>query len=172
MGAAIASAVAGEYPHRVSRILLEDPPWRLQRRTRQEQQAHMESWQAEIRGHQQLTDEALLAFVRKRSPSWDETELGPWVEAKKSVELDALQFIIADGRWQEFIPKIVCPSLLITADPDLGAIVDDETARHVSAVNPLIQVAHIPGAGHNIRREQFGSYMAVVKNFLARRESP
>jgi len=29
-----------------------------------------------------------------------------------------------------------------------------------------IQVAHIAGAGHNIRREQFARYMEVVEGFL------
>lgn len=34
------------------------------------------------------------------------------------------------------------------------------------AINPLIRVAHIPGAGHNIRREQFDAFLAAVRGFL------
>jgi hypothetical protein len=31
---------------------------------------------------------------------------------------------------------------------------------------PQLQIAHIPGAGHSIRREQFDRYIAVVRSFL------
>ena len=31
---------------------------------------------------------------------------------------------------------------------------------------PQLQVAHIPGAGHSIRREQFNHYIAVGRAFL------
>jgi hypothetical protein len=31
---------------------------------------------------------------------------------------------------------------------------------------PQLQIAHIPGAGHSIRREQFDRYIAVIRSFL------
>ncbi|MEZ4675984.1 MAG: hypothetical protein R2932_17295 [Caldilineaceae bacterium] len=41
-----------------------------------------------------------------------------------------------------------------------------ETAEAVAALNSHVQVAHIPGAGHSIRREQPQRYLAVVQEFL------
>jgi len=36
----------------------------------------------------------------------------------------------------------------------------------ITAVNPRIQTAHITGAGHSIRREQFDSFMEIVTQFM------
>ena len=60
---------------------------------------------------------------------------------------------------------ICVPTLLITADPQKGALVTPAAAQAAQALNPLIQVAQIPGAGHNIRRENFKAYMEAVKGF-------
>ena len=62
---------------------------------------------------------------------------------------------------------ITCPTLLITADPEHGAIVTAEGAAAFQALLPHAQVAHIPDAGHSIRREQFDHYMGVIRTFLA-----
>jgi len=37
----------------------------------------------------------------------------------------------------------------------------------MQALVPQLQVVHISGAGHNIRREQFAPYMAAISAFLA-----
>ncbi len=34
-------------------------------------------------------------------------------------------------------------------------------------VAEILEIVHIPGAGHNIRREQFAPYMEAITNFLA-----
>ena len=41
------------------------------------------------------------------------------------------------------------------------------TAAAAQTLNDKIQVTHIAGAGHNIRREQPQRYLAVVQAFLA-----
>jgi pimeloyl-ACP methyl ester carboxylesterase len=69
--------------------------------------------------------------------------------------------------WPATVQRIVCPALLITADPEQGAIVTDESAAALQTLLPQVRVAHIPGAGHNIRREQFARYLEVVRAFLA-----
>ncbi len=40
------------------------------------------------------------------------------------------------------------------------------SANDVAAANPNIKVAHLAGAGHNIRREQFEAFVEVVSGFL------
>lgn len=62
-----------------------------------------------------------------------------------------------------------CPTLLITADPNLGAIVTPEIAQTIIDVNKRIELIHLPGAGHSIRREQFESFVEVVTDFLKRK---
>jgi N-formylmaleamate deformylase len=57
--------------------------------------------------------------------------------------------------------------LLITGDPERGAIVTDESAAALQALLPQLEVAHIPEAGHNIRRDQFARYVDVIRIFLS-----
>ena len=58
-----------------------------------------------------------------------------------------------------------CPALLITADLDKGAIVSPEAAAKMQKLIPGLQVVHIPGAGHNIRREQPAKFLDIVQEF-------
>ena len=57
-------------------------------------------------------------------------------------------------------------ALLLTADVAKGAIVDADGVVALQQAIPQLEVVHIPGAGHNIRREQFARYMEVVQSFL------
>jgi hypothetical protein len=63
--------------------------------------------------------------------------------------------------------QITCLALLITADPERGAIVTDEDVAELRKSISHLQVKHIPGAGHSIRREQFSKYMESVNTFIA-----
>jgi len=69
--------------------------------------------------------------------------------------------------WQEVVEQIRRPTLLVTADPD-KAIVTPEIAEQAVAMNGNIRWARVPGAGHNIRREQFEPFVQAVTEFLAR----
>jgi N-formylmaleamate deformylase len=60
-----------------------------------------------------------------------------------------------------------CPVLLVTADVERGAIVSPEVAEEATRLNPNIRVVHVPGAGHNIRREQYAAFQSAVQGFLA-----
>jgi pimeloyl-ACP methyl ester carboxylesterase len=72
--------------------------------------------------------------------------------------------------WREVVRRIACPALLITADVAEGAIVTPEVAAEAVKLMPKGRVVHIPGAGHNIRREQFEAYMTAVREFLTELE--
>ena len=114
------------------------------------------------------TREELIAHQHAKSPAWSEAELGPWADSKLRFSFDFLKrnrWPPVD--WPALLKRITCPTLLITADMEKGAIVPPDAATAFKAFVPQTQVAHIPGAGHSIRREQFARYMEVVKAFLA-----
>jgi pimeloyl-ACP methyl ester carboxylesterase len=48
----------------------------------------------------------------------------------------------------------------------MGAIVPPEIAQEAAGLWRSGEVAHISGAGHNIRREQFDRYVGAVITFL------
>jgi N-formylmaleamate deformylase len=109
-----------------------------------------------------------VAIGKERSPLWADEEFEAWSEAKHQVNPNVVEFIgDSFDRWTDLIPRIDCPTLLVTGDPALGGIVTSEVAAKAAAMNDRIAIAHIAGAGHNIRRDQFEAYVAVVKQFLA-----
>jgi pimeloyl-ACP methyl ester carboxylesterase len=105
-------------------------------------------------------------------PTWDEAEFEPWAAAKQQISLNVFRgshgrgIQELRGRWQEIVPQIQCPTLLVTADPGLGAIVNPAIARQAVELNDRIQVVRLPGAGHNIRREAFEPFVQAAAKFL------
>jgi pimeloyl-ACP methyl ester carboxylesterase len=168
MGAATALMLAGTRPDLVGAILLEDPPaWWVASST-PEADAQRWAWmRARMIGLKRKTREELVAEQRAASPSWSEAELGPWADAKLRFSFYALDGIgVGTVDWQATLRRIRCPALLITADPALEAIVTEEDAAAIKTLVPQLRMAHIPEAGHNIRREQFVPYLDIVRTFL------
>lgn len=112
--------------------------------------------------------EQVMAMGRARYPSWDEEEFRAWALAKQQTSLTFLdrQTFAGETPWQELVPKITCPTLLITSDPERGGIVTPEVAAEARRLNPRISVVRISGAGHEIRREQFDAFISAVRGFL------
>ncbi|GIV79284.1 MAG: 3-oxoadipate enol-lactonase [Litorilinea sp.] len=169
MGAASAAVCAARYPDVVGCLVLEDPPWRMpDAPADQDPQERAAQWREEILKRQQLSKEEIIAQGRTQNPTWSEEEFDAWAEAKLQVSPNVLEFVGQDGLpWVETVKAIRCPTLLVIADPERGAIVTPELARQAAALNPAVEVAHILGAGHNIRREQFDSFLLAVRDFLA-----
>lgn len=169
MGAATVATVAAKYPALVGYAILEDPPWRAEADTPSatERQARFEEWRTEIIGRKSQSRAEIIASGRQRSPTWDEIEFDPWAEAKLQVSPNVVELVASSGlTWRDLVPQITCPTLLVTGDPDLGAIVTPEVAEAITSLQPQIQVAHIAGAGHNIRREQFERFLGAVTIFI------
>ncbi|MGE5221587.1 MAG: alpha/beta fold hydrolase [Omnitrophica WOR_2 bacterium] len=164
MGASTALYFAGQYPDLPRAVVLEDPPPPLWWSAPPEQRKADMSW---IFQYQGKTREEIAEIGRKQHPKWDESEFEAWAESK-------LQFspnIANRGEylpvpWQEYLSKITCPALLIIADQSAGAILNPEMAGEIAQYVPGMQVVQIPGAGHNIRREQYGPYVEAVKQFI------
>jgi len=169
MGAATALTLAGAYPDVPGEILLEDPParWISPAADTPSQAERLARQRARIDSLQRQTRTELIAAQRAEVPGWSEDELGPWADAKLRFNLNALnQNDPGTLDWQATLRQITCPALLITADPERGAIVTTEGAAALQALVPQLRVAQIDGASHNIRRDQFDRYMQVVRAFL------
>jgi len=173
MGAATTAATAADYPELVRCAILEDPPWMADALavSPQEQAAWAEEWRADLVERKSQTREEIIAFCRAQQPTWAEVECGPWADSKLQLNLIVFEASHAPHTpWQDIARKITCPALLITGDPELGAIVPPEIAREAAGLWRSGEVAHISGAGHNIRREQFDRYMEAVTAFLGEGE--
>ncbi len=128
----------------------------------------MEEWRDRLALQQMLPIEEIIEAGKEVNPGWSEEVFGPWAEAKKQASLNVFGYRLGVAAvWQNAAAGLKSPTLLITGDPALGAIVTPTIAEALSASNPLVQVVHVAGAGHNIRRERFEEYMRVVREFLA-----
>jgi pimeloyl-ACP methyl ester carboxylesterase len=172
MGAATALVLAGTYPDLPGAILLEDPPawwtgWASTPAARERQVAMRER----ALNLKRKTREEVIAGQRAEQPGWSDAELEPWGDAKQRFSPSVLSVFEADNAanvdWPAILSRITCPALLITGDPEHGAIVTDESAAALEALMPQLQIAHVPEAGHNIRRDQFARYMDVIRTFLS-----
>ncbi len=173
MGAATAAVVAAQHPDLVRAILLEDPPWsdrivpvpdKNAEIQLQEPDAHpWYKWIADLKAQ---TSEERIEAARAANPNWPEEELGPWADAKEQLNLDVLRYNMPSIPWRGIVPDITCPILLLTGDPEKGAIVTPQVAEEASHLWKDGQVIHIAGVGHNIRREQFDQYEEAITTFL------
>jgi N-formylmaleamate deformylase len=82
-----------------------------------------------------------------------------WIHSRPQAQSPSCPLL----RWQ----KITCPVLLLTGDPEKGAIVTPAGAQKAVQALPSLRLAHIPGVGHCIHREAFSASMQVVTAFLA-----
>ncbi len=171
MGGGTTTQLAADFPKLVRGALLEDPPWRPQPKAGDalETSSRSDYWQNYVLEINALTIGALIEKGRAERAEWPEAEYDGWSAAKQQVDLKATDYArVSSVPWWEKVSQIECPTLLMIADTEKGAIVDRATADAVAALNGRVQVVHIPGAGHNIRREQPARYLAVVQEFLAK----
>jgi pimeloyl-ACP methyl ester carboxylesterase len=173
MGAATALVLAGMHPDIPGTIVLEDPPawWTGWSSTPAARERHVAMRERALT-LKCKTREEQIAGQRAEQPGWSDAELEPWGDAKQRFSPNVLSVFDEDNAagvdWPVVLSRITCPALLIIGDPERGAIVTDESAAALEALVPHLQVAHVPEAGHNIRRDQFTRYLDVVQTFLAR----
>lgn len=170
MGANTSFYAAANYPGLVRCAVLEDPPFwsKAAEATREDWETRRAQMRTTMTERKAMTREALMSLARQEHSTWSEEELSPWAESKLQVSLNfAGAFrIAAPLTWQEALPKITCPVLLVTADPEKGGILTPEVAEEAQALLPSLTAIRIPGAGHNIRREQFDGFLEAVRSFL------
>lgn len=169
MGGSTTMALAGHYPDLPGAILIEDSGARnFMAGNSAEAQARLNQWRDRLVNLQSKTRAKVLQQGHADNPTWSDKELDPWADAKLRFNLKALnRHGNAEVDWDQILRSITCPALLLIADPERGGGVTRERADEMQQLVPQLQVVHIPGAGHNIRREQFAPYMAAVSTFLA-----
>lgn len=171
MGAATALVLAGAFPDVPGAILLEDPPsWWLggpQPPYAEERRAKMLERFIDQRTK---TRDELLAAQRAETPGWSDAELEPWADSKLRYSPNVARVLKTDNAtsvgWAGVLGGITCPALLITADPERGAIVSPKSAEALRTLVPHLRVANVAAAGHSVRRDQFAPYLEVVRAFL------
>jgi pimeloyl-ACP methyl ester carboxylesterase len=164
MGGSTATELGSRYPDLTSRLILEDPAWidpspddvPLRKNPFFE-------WLTKLEG---VSLQEIRTKGKEDNPLWADGELPAWAAAKR--QLDKTIFEVSSVRkpWRECVSALTVPTLLITADVAMNAIVTPAAAQEAAALSPFLKIASIPNAGHNIRRENYPAFMRAVQNFL------
>lgn len=173
MGAATVLVLAGTYPDLPGAIVLEDPPpWWVAAEPTPAQESRRAEGKAQALAFRELPREQAFTEAHQRHPDWPKGEFAPWVESKFRFSPNVLA-VYGDNNhrvvdWGATLARITCPALLIFGDTELGGIVSERDAAALQAVVPQLEIAHVPGAGHSIRRDQPAPFLAAIEPFLAR----
>jgi pimeloyl-ACP methyl ester carboxylesterase len=176
MGADTSMHLAANYPDLTRGVFLEDPPIFLPGEIfgSGEQTLKMEDvgkMMAKFMRMFKLMPKFIgVRMARKASPTYPDIEILPWINAKKRTSFDFLNSMatmdmdVSDPF--EVFKKITVPVLLFVGDKERMSIVSQETAQEAARVNNKVQVVHLEGASHDIRRTRFDGYMPALKKFL------
>jgi N-formylmaleamate deformylase len=165
LGAATTAGYAALHSNEINLIVLEDVPWFQDPKKLDEQVKKP----YDIADLQKGTLNEIIELSRKIHPRHMDSIHERWALSKMKFDTafmkrDLKHLILP--KWEELASKITCPTLLLTADVDKGAIVTPEVAVKALDILPNAQWAYIPHAGHSIRYEQFTLVMGVVMNYL------
>jgi len=180
MGGMTTFALAGLYPDIPGAILVEDGmPFEMRPKANESEGARdgLRAYFTTIKGK---NHEQLMAWRRIQSPNWSETDVRTFADAKirlnpqtlapftdRDTAASNVRTVASLVDWPALLRQIRCPALLITGDPELGAMVTASQAATLQEQVPTLRVAHIPNATHDVRRDQSGDFLAVISPFLA-----
>jgi N-formylmaleamate deformylase len=111
-------------------------------------------------------------IAKKMMPTSPDDEIIPWLNSKKRFSSDLLKSMAEEPEALvpspfEAVKKVKVPTLLFMGDREKGSIVSVEVAEKMKTLIPDLQVSHLEGANHDIRRSKFEEYMTALKTFLA-----
>jgi N-formylmaleamate deformylase len=175
MGADTSLHLAAEFPQVPRAIFLEDPPLVLPDEPLFGGEQFKGKDVGKLMRQFMLTFKLMPKFIavpmaRKVSPTYPDDEILPWVDSKERVSFDflnsmaSMKFDAADPL--AVFEKVQVPVLLFIGDKEKMSIVSQKTAAEAARRNARVQVAHLEGASHDIRRTRFDGYMPALQKFL------
>lgn len=176
MGGDTSLHLAAEHPQLTRAIFVEDPPIILpgekfgRGKQTMDPKALVKSMARFMRVIKLLPKFISRPLARMVNPTYPDDEILPWVDSKKMLSNDLLksmqtmQIDLLDPF--ELIRRIDLPVLFFIGDKENSSIVSKETAQEAARVNKRVQVVHLEGASHDIRRTRFDGYMPALTKFL------
>lgn len=168
IGALATAAFANTHTDLVAKVILEDPPFlpTIEPAAGLDRQ---KKFLLQVAEFQIMSDAEITDMGRRLSPEWHIDEFSEWTRGKRQVDPGAMP--VAFPPWRTLIDKISAPTLLIYGESMRGGLITPEVVTEAMRINPRIRTVQIEAAGHNIRRENFGGFLAAIRAFLHENES-
>lgn len=168
MGAATTARLAADFPELIRGIVLIDPPWFDEAYLDQVNYDQRKTgYEESIRKDHSMTLPELEQRVREEHPNWHEDELLNWSKSKLQVKEEVvpiIRSIVED--WQLTAERIQCPTLLLTGNPEKGAIITGKTIEKLKKMHNTWKILTFPESGHNIHRDAFDPCKKAILDFL------
>ncbi len=171
LGAIVTIAVAADAPELVRAAVLEDPPLGAFSDQSLRDRAENPRFRASYELVRQGLSRAELERQLAATPGVDAARLRFRAQNLASLDPDVLDAVLNDRGKEGYdldrrLGQIVAPVLLLQGNEAHGGALDDDRARHATAL--LRDCAHVyfPEAGHGIKEAQPLEYGQVVNAFL------
>ncbi|MEM7034255.1 MAG: alpha/beta hydrolase [Chloroflexota bacterium] len=174
MGAGITMLAATAQPERFTAVLFEDPSLSNNPPPTPPLFLNMlemtSAWRDEHIILRQLSiDEALTQLTTERA-DWHPEDIKNNLEDRLAYDLtvfDRIDFS-SSRRWQEELPKINAPILLVIGEAELGSLIEEEVAKTAVSLMNDGQYVVVKGTGHGIHRENYPAFRDVVLPFFTK----
>lgn len=169
MGAEVAAEFAIKYPEMLSLLVLEDPSWTDPKVEEAQRKTTMQQRKERNLADKKKTAKELVKRQKKESPNWEEVILGEWAQAKLDLDPKFFDYYpLNRPNWRDLAKAIQVPTLIVTGDNELGAIVSPKLGVEAIQILKKGEFGHISSAGHCVRYEQYQPYLTMVSLFLKR----
>ena len=163
MGGLVAAVLASRHPELLRALIFADPTFlspKVQREIRDSDVADQH------RRYLSMTLDELVADWRSRHPERALETIEMVAQARLQTSLAAFDVLTPPNpNYRRAVKAIKVPALLVIGGP--GGAVSPEAAAELQRINPRLQVAQIPEAGHGLHYDQPEKFAAIVKAFLS-----
>jgi pimeloyl-ACP methyl ester carboxylesterase len=107
----------------------------------------------------------------KAIPGCDEPYLSAWARSLSLLDPEVLDMTLDRRAFEGWDPAtlvkgIRCPTLLMQADPKMGAVMTDDDIARVRQAYPDVQVTRLTGIGHSLQMYEAAPVVRALTNFL------
>ena len=169
LGGAVARRIAAEHAGDLAAVVVEDSDlWGTEGGTPEQRRAFGEEWLKNVR--RPLPE--LIQIEMERNPDYSYREA---MERATRVQntADGVFLGSAEGvglaageTYDEVLPRITCPFLLVRGVPELGGAVPEAAAARHKELIPNATVVTIPNVGHSVHGQQPEAFSETVLAFL------
>lgn len=169
LGGAIVRRIAADHAGELAAVVVEDSDlWGTEQATPEQRRAFGQEWLKNVR--RPLPE--LIQMEMERDPKLSYREA---MEKATRVTntADGVFLGASDGvapaageTYEDLLPRITCPFLLVRGIPELGGAVPEASATRHAQLIPHASVVTIPEVGHSVHGQQTEAFSDTVLSFL------
>jgi pimeloyl-ACP methyl ester carboxylesterase len=110
------------------------------------------------------------ATILAQNPKWHHQDARIKAEALEASSPEVVQRTALENQPWDLVSAVMgldCPTLLIAADPDQGALVAPAVGDGIAAANPHVTFRVLAGAGHSMHRDSYEEFWGALHGYLS-----